>query len=464
MFNITKTKIYAIALFAIACTGFIGCKEKTILGTDVIPTVDNINTFFTDTVTMLTRNITLDSFNTSIDNGQNRFYALGVISGNSVGDDVVGKTVAGMALQFRQPQSALLLPQDSVALDSLILSIPYLRTYGDTTLPILQTFDVYRLDDPLIDTVNYYTNDMLPIDWNDKLGSVTLNLSKMDSAVVKTGKLAPQLRVNLSAALASEIYKLDSANYKTYSNFIKWLRGIAIIPADTNKGTMIGYFDQTAAKLELFTHSTKVNSKDSITYSFPNDNRYCQGYNYISRNFTDNNPLIKNYINSGNTAGDSLLFLQGDFGSTIELTFPYLGHMSNVIVNKAEFEFSIIPSMDPKKDSLYRPVSFIKAYGIDDNNKDYVLLRDYYIDANGNAAKLISDGFRKEEIVNGVRVLKYKISLTRTIQEAISSKKTNLKIRIQGNNGLLASGRSVVGGAKKSSNNAKFNLIYTKIK
>jgi hypothetical protein len=462
-----STSIPKLAIITLVSSLFIlfnSCKERTILGADLIPAIDNINTFFTDTISMVTKNITLDSANTSTTAASNRYFALGVIDGSAAADNIFGKTVANIALQFRQPQTQLSLAS-TLAADSLVLSIPFIRTYGDTASNKLQSFDVYRLEDAMLKTKNYYSNSKLSYSTANKLGTTTINLNKMDSVQVKGSKLAPQLRIKLDIALAQELLALkDTLTYKTYDSFLNWFKGLIIVPTDTNSGNMIGYFDQIGAKLDLYTHNTDVTKKDTITYTFPFDDRYCAMANLINRNFFENSPLISNYINSGNDKGDSLLFLNSNLGSTIEVSFPYLANFNKVMVNKAELEFTIITSGNTLKDSVYRPIAQLIAYGLDDSTKDYVLLKDYYLTTTGNVTKLINDGFRKVEDVNGKSVYKYRITLTRSIQEAILTKNAKFKIRLVGNNGLLASGRSLMGGASKSSFNAKFNLIYTKIK
>ena len=93
----------SLAFFAILFT-IQSCKETTVLGTDLIPKVDNINTFATDTITMVAKNVAYDSVITSGNNSSTEYFALGTIGGDANGDNALGKTVASFALQLRQPK------------------------------------------------------------------------------------------------------------------------------------------------------------------------------------------------------------------------------------------------------------------------------------------------------------------------------------------------------------------------
>jgi hypothetical protein len=105
----------------------------------------------------------------------------------------------------------------------------------------------------------------------------------------------------------------------------------------------------------------------------------------------------------------------------------------------------------------------LRATGISDQNVDY-LLSDDYVQTTSGITKIVNDGYRKNETVNSNTVVKYRLTLTKTFQKAISSHNKTLKIRIIGLNGYLGSGRSVLGGTNRILQKAKINLIFTKIK
>jgi hypothetical protein len=437
------------------------CNEKTVIGSSLVPKVDNVNTFSTDSVTMTARNVWYDSAITSTYTSTNRYYALGCINGGASGDPVFGKTVASMALQFQQEALNLSFVPDLIV-DSLVLSMPFIKAYGDTINGTTQTINVFQLSDSLSKDTNYTINRQLNYNSTKLLGSAAINFRKMSSLHLPEGDKLPQLRIALDTNLARQLINLrDTVEYKTYPSFIKWFKGLYISPADTNSGNMLGYFDYNQAIVRMYTH-TKTNPKTIInTFGFVGTN--CVHHNRIARNYSDNNPLIKNYLNGTNPKGDSILFLQSDGGSTIEITFPYLAQMQNAVVNKAELEFTVISTGDNLKDQLFRPITLLRATGINTSQVDYLLTGDYTNSTNG-ITKIINDGFKKTEYINGNEVIKYRLTLTKTIQQALSTQDNTLKIRIIGLNGLLGSGRSFIGGTNRIAQKAKINLIYTKIK
>jgi hypothetical protein len=452
--------IGSLAIFA--CIYFTSCKENTILSTSLIPKVDNINTFFTDTFSTIMNNVYFDSIITSNYTNGNKYYALGTIDGSAAVDNIFGKTVASMALQFRQPQVGISFPTDLI-IDSMVLSMPYVNTYGDTMAGGNQTFTAYQLLSAPSKDSNYYVSKQLMYNTAMPLGSATYNFKKMDSVSLLEGKKEPQFRIKLDTNLARMLVNIrDTAEYASYSKFIDYFKGIYITPSDTNSGNMIAYFDYILSKINIYTRRIAV--LDTVIYSFGFDQATCVHHNKIARNYAQNSPLINSFINSGNIKGDSLLFIQGDFGSTVQISFPNIANFENVIVNKAELEFNFIPSNNIVKDSMLRPVGLIRATGIDAVKGDYILSGDYALSSNNNIVKLINDGFRQYELINGNNVIKYKISITKTIQKAISEKNPNLKIRLLGFNGRLGGGRTMLAGSNRISQKAKINIIYTKIK
>jgi hypothetical protein len=452
-------KIYAIILVAITIIGMHSCKENTILGADVIPAIDNINTFFTDTISMIGYNQKFDSTIGSRYNANNPYAPLGCIGSNTNGDNVFGKTFGSLAIQLRQPNLGFKLPAD-VVIDSMVFSIPHFRSYGDTIIGGNQTFNVYRMANGFSKDSVYYIKQSLPYDATKLLGSATINLKKVDSLTIKGAKVTPQIRFSLDTNFARVILSQDTSVYKTFKSFVDWFGGLYITPSDTNNGNMLGYFQYDDAKLQIFTHIDTT----STIYEYKFDPNNCAHQIQLKRNYTDNSPVIANFLNTTNPKGDSLFFIQSEGGNSVVLTFPTLGNLPNCIVNKAEIEFTLISDATTAlKDSLMRPVSLVRASGINSGGVDFLLQKDY-IETSTGISKIVNDGFKSTVTENGITYTKYKLTLTRTIQDAIATHNNDLKLRIIGLNGLIGSGRSLVGGTNRISQKAKFNLIYTKIK
>lgn len=167
---------------------FYSCKENVILPSDVIPQIDNINTFGSDTFTLHTHTIYQDSLQTGGLWKNNRvassalfYHALGTIAS----DPVFGKTVAGIYLQVLPPTINFQFKTNASGtqrtIDSVILVLPYKAVYGDTIGSSMQTYNVYRsLKSFSRDSAQFeLTKDS--IDYNRLLSSLQVNLATLSS-------------------------------------------------------------------------------------------------------------------------------------------------------------------------------------------------------------------------------------------------------------------------------------------
>ncbi len=465
---INKNTFYTIAIIALWFST--ACKEKTLLNTSTIPAVDNINTFFTDTNSILVHNISRDSFqtgglNTKLDGFIQAYYpALGCINA----DPVFGSTVASLAFQVRPPKLLLKFPTDgTIITDSLILSVPFRTVYGDTTAPSPQTFNVYRLKDTLETSKRLYNNTSFNYD-PTLLGSATIDFKQMDSVLVGNVTRTPQMRIALSSAFADSLRTLtDTLEYKNATTFNAWLRGLCIVPADTNSGKAIGYFFLPNVTMTYYFRNVRTTATDTSSFVFKFDEDVCAHANRITRNpaKADANMLPK-YLNTGNPNGDSLLFVQGDFGSIIDVKFPYLHKFPNAIINKAELEFTVVDSGFPNLDTIYGNNKRLFPFKVDatDPNAE----TDAY---NSNNFTGLADGYLRPHTSNGVTKKRYLVNLNSQIQKAIATQDSTLRFHIKGLNELLpgiggqqGAYRSVVGGNNATVDRVKLNIIYTKLK
>ena len=120
-------------LFTSTLILLISCKkinESTTLGGDLIPAVDNITTFDTTlTVAAFNDTFTLTSDTTYYDRGNTHF--LGQINN----DPFFGKTDAKLFLELKPGFYKFTFGNkpDSLHIDSVVLILDYVETYGDTT-------------------------------------------------------------------------------------------------------------------------------------------------------------------------------------------------------------------------------------------------------------------------------------------------------------------------------------------
>jgi hypothetical protein len=146
-----KFTLFALILLTGFAVCFFSCKkinESTLLGDDLIPAVDNITTFDTT--------LEVQAFNDifSLTNPANSPDSIALVGsethflGNITADPLFGTSTGTVFLQLKP--SAYKLPfefknKDSlIGLDSVVLALKYVNTYGDTMLQ--QSVTVFEID------------------------------------------------------------------------------------------------------------------------------------------------------------------------------------------------------------------------------------------------------------------------------------------------------------------------------
>jgi hypothetical protein len=442
------------------------CKERAILTPEFIPAIDNINTFATDTLsltckTVLTDNLRTSGFDTTMENfniGSTAFLALGNISN----DPDFGITSASLALNLVQPKTSYVFPDTLVSIDSCVLIIPYLGSFGDTSFTSpKQNLNVYRLGEALDYKTNYYSNSTLAR--SDFLGSATFNLGKQDTQRVN-GYVGKHLRIKLNNTFAKQLVDLSGKDdYKTFNNFLKWFKGIIIEPNNTNEGNALAYINARGSFINL--HSTYKPDTGIVklisTYAF--NPSICASAMLLNRKINPSHAAYK-YINNPGPNGDSVCFLQTNTGAAMEITINNLTAFRNsvgrVAINKATFELPILAGSDPLADSMFRRCPTIKAFGVNGAGIESQLYEYDYRNNNGFYRYVIGLPVLKEV---GQKKIIYKINLIKTIQKALDEGQNSVTIRIKGVSERYAFGRAVIAGTGRIADNAKISLIYTKI-
>ena len=200
-----------IAIVASVAILFSACRrinEATELGGGLIPPVDGINTFDTS-INVQAFN---DTFGLATDSqylSKNEEYFLGRINS----DPFFGKTDARMFFELKPlfyPWYFANSKPDSLYIDSVVLVLNYIETYGDTTTP--QTINVYELDQSnnfRSDTSYLIRKDYFT--YSSLLGSRTITPSMLnDSVKAFKDTTVNQLRIRLDNTFGQRLLSYDS--------------------------------------------------------------------------------------------------------------------------------------------------------------------------------------------------------------------------------------------------------------
>jgi hypothetical protein len=341
------TIITSVVIFLSACKKI---NESTELGGGLIPPVDNITTFDTT--------LTVQAFNDTFGLANDSQYLLRTeeqFLGRINNDPFFGKTDARMFFELKPSFYKYYFPRkDSIAIDSIVLVLNYLETYGDTTVP--QTVNVYELDNSnnftsdsvYLVRVNYFTYSHL-------LGTKTFMPSILnDSIKAFRDTTVDQLRIKLDTSFARRLLTYDSTNaYLTDSAFRSKFKGFALQSMGSGNAVMGFNLGGTNTKLAIYYSFPKViggPGRDTVV-SYFNFTSLSAGANYVKRDYSGT-PFAST-IGGGE---DNLVYLQNSPGTYSTIRIPALPTLSNRVVHRAEL---IAEEVYDISDTIFTPPSFL---------------------------------------------------------------------------------------------------------
>jgi len=450
--------------------------DTTDLGNELIPAVDNVKTFET------ILDVQTDNFlfpDTTRITGSS-LHALGIIRD----DPEFGTTEAKIYTAFG-PSSYGTNPfvvQDSVVIDSIVLSLAYGGQYGDSNS--IEHLEVYQIDP----APNNFTDSVYRISTNDfavlptVLGSKDVDFKTLNDSLLyrerkDTIRTINELRIRLDTAFGRQFVNYDTAvQYKTDSAFKTYFRGLAIKAGSAGINNGLAYFDlssTTNTKLTFFTRVTNNGVIDTTTTVFA----YNSGNqaNLIKR-IPNHNYLA--YLNNG-TPNDDKVYIQSSPGSYATVKIPGLDTFKNVnrVIHRAELVIEQTPSA---QDNIYTTPSlmFIDAINAA-GDSSFAIRNDFIYTGQGN-------GYDVANLGGDFKNNKYTFNLTRYLQSVVTKQLPYYTLRIyapffadpylQGPTGTsvvmptylfvnspISLGRLVAGGGSSTTQKMKVRIIYSKI-
>lgn len=496
-----QKRILPLAITAITLISLIGWNctklDTTDIGSDLLPAVDNVNTF-ADTIPITSTQGVFLPDSTYILRTDD--HAFGVNN-----DPVFGQTNASIAFQLKpgfypffigSPGDTLNWPGGATGagVDSVVLCLKYKGIYGDSTVPLQVEVREVIDNAPYLfrDSTNKYRNvNFMPgLGANVGFSSTTsIDVTKLRDTVkykYGTGFSVNTIRIRLSTAYANALYNRDTIfgnpaknAFATDSLFRKFYNGLAVVPTGSGNELIYTNLANADTKLEIHFRRKNLGRIDTLANSlvlksefFGNAlNRSSSTANYITRS----RPALP--------SGDQEVYLQTSPGTFANLHIPALSTLSNRIVHRAELVVQEIPdnsgfadkfkvpnylyidikdSGTAKWKPIYYDLNPALAYDPDYKNSFFVNYFPNEIDF------LYFGGFIRTKPGNLGRF--YNFNITRYIQDVITNHKPNRDIRLYapfnviypqysafpiayGNN--IAYGRVKVGGG----NNPNYKMI-----
>lgn len=496
--------ITAITLFTLIswnCTKL----DTTDIGSDLLPAVDNVNTF--DTI--LDINSTQGFFNDSLSFiGKYDDYTVGSINN----DPLFGTTTASIFMQLKPPFYPYFFGNTGdtiVGLDSIVLCLRYRGFWGDSLLPV--HLDVREVSSTSIRFRDSTDKDN-PTNYSPGVMGASIGFSNIDVRTMADtirlnngrDRVINQIRIKLSQAWAQQLFGRDSilANAATnafYSDsaYRRLYNGIAVIGGGGGNGLIYASLSDTATKLEIhYKKKTSGTGKlDSVYTSFrlnpvlglgPANAPVSSTSDYIVRN--------RSGFPAGNPAtGDH--YIQTSPGTYINLKIPGLAGLSNSIVHRAEVIIEQIPTntmIDERFSGpnflyldlidtittkaywkpIYLDLNTAEAYDPDFRTSLPYIPSNFDFQYYGGYRRNKPDGF-------GNQIKHYNFNVSRYVQQILTDRTHSYDMRVYapfkirypqysinfinyGNN--IAFGRIRVGSGSNPNYKLRMRIIYSKIR
>ncbi len=387
--------------------------DTTVLGGDLIPVVDNVNTFDT-TLAVITDNDYMPDTSAITYNEDN---AVGVIN-----DPSFGGTRADIYAEIVSPSYGVSHPfsgKDSVkTIDSVVMTLSYRAVYGDSMMPLNVT--VTEID-PLANfkdsLAGYRINSAdFPLS-GPQLANTNIDITKLnDSTLVQfpgdTVKLINVLRLRLNNSIGLRLASFDTVSGAPYANdstFKTKFKGFAIKAGATGQALVYVNLLDATSNLTVYYHGPKAGKADSTlrtVFTFAP---------YMHANLVKRSPSGVYAANMGNgTANDPYLYIQSAPGSYASLKIPGLKGLTNRTIHRAELIVERDQTVTLQNDILVPPpVLFLDAVD-SSNNLRAITIPNYDFRTENNTYNLLEFGglVRPDDT--------YRFTLTRYVQGIVT--------------------------------------------
>jgi hypothetical protein len=391
--------------------------DNTIIGSDLLPVVDNVNTF--DTLIDVMAN-NFDSADCAkiypVDD-----HVLGYVSN----DPYFGKTTAAIFTELKPSNFPYSFPATAanITLDSVVLVLSYKRLYGDSVTP--QKLNVYQASPGFkFDSSSCTTQKFEPV----ALGSVIYTPANLDDSVSLTeGNSKNQLRITLSNSFGQNLLNQDTTTgFKSDSLFKNFFKGFAIVPDVSFGGNALTYYNlvDSNTKLCLYFKYNNGSVHDTVV-----------NFRLTSASATANSIIkdrtgaeIATHLNKP-PLGDDYIYLQTFPGNYAELNIPGLTNLPNKIVHRAELVMEQVFSTAPTEEYFTAP----NLLHLEIKNSD-TSLRPIPCDFNtlsGQPNFGSLGGFRTlAKDKSGNNISRYTFVVTRYIQKIVTNVTTNYVLKL----------------------------------
>ena len=481
-----------LAIVATVAVLFSACRkinDFTEVGGDLIPPIDNINTFDTSIAVQVfndTFGLATDSLRLIPDD----IHYLGLINA----DPIFGKTDARVFFELK-PDFYGHYPfarKDSLRLDSVVLVLSYADRYGDSTVP--QQLSVYELTQAfkrdsayLVRKESFTYNTSVRLNENG-LPKTIIPSALDDSIKAFRDTTAGQLRIKLDTVFGRRLLNYDTTNaYRSDSAFRSLFKGFAV-RSEAGGNAIIGLQMANSANTKLafyYKLPKKSGTFDSTAVSYFNFHSDCNSANYVKRDYSGTQVEAL----AGSAIPATLGYIQKAPGTFANIHIPGLPGLSNRVVHRAEL---IVEQVYDISDRTFPPPANMYLDAFDPTIAGSIKFRtipfsqdlsptsgfDYVgfgiapvnaLDPGGNPIKIWKFNLSRyvQHVVNGTQTpynLRLHAPLTLSGKTRTQGSNTDFDIFAGAYvNTTIATGRVRVGGGNHPTQRMRLRIIYSKL-
>ncbi|RYZ29186.1 MAG: DUF4270 family protein [Chitinophagaceae bacterium] len=396
--------------------------EATELGDELIPAVDNVNTFDTTLIVQAAYYPFEDSSRHLI----NENMALGQIN-----DPAFGATTADMFFNLSSRVYGSSPFKDTIdKIDSVVLSVAFRGSYGDT-LPSNITVQVSEINDNSFVDTALYRFDNPGFNSTAGIGTSTFNVTRFRDSIrispsgkrTDSAKVANVLRIKLNNSVGQKLAAFDTSAYRDDPTFRTKFRGLAIKTSNVS-GSVLGalaYFNLTDANTALLVYyqSKSGATRDTSVATFIHN---ANGQANSVRRTASGEYLTK----TGQSNSQKLYIQSSPRGSYIGIKIPELSSFPNKVIHRAELIAYSVPADNASGDARFvAPNRLFLDHKGENNSKDsaYFFDNDIQPGIDGSLDFTAFGGSLRSD-------QSYRFKLTRYVQGIVTRGERNDSLRL----------------------------------
>ena len=447
-----KRMLLALSVLTVGMLLVASCNEASVLGADLVEG-SQANIKHTDSITFNTITIEDDSI---LVYDPDPFLEFNNFFIGNYDDPVFGNTTANLYAQLWTGTNA---PNfEGAVLDSIVLIMRYdsTNTYGNLSSDPYR-IGVYRVTENIDNNSFYYSNDTFLYDMITPLAetddffpkySLADTVRVVDYTLSSEGDtitLPAQLRIPLSTDFGNELLDFE---YSTNAAFLEQFKGIVVKAINPTEGIMSFNLTSAVSNMTLF-YRTEDTIRQQYRYIFSSS-----GVKFSSFEHDFTGSTVEDFIEN-KADGDSLLFVQSMSGPYIKIDFPNAQNLGDIIVNKAELQFTFA-ELDNDDVTYYPPLE--RSITVFENG-GLSFISDVIL---GTATTINWFGGTVQESVDdqGDPIYTYNYNISSHFQDIVRGTLPNT-IFIRAFPAQERARRAILYGPKHSKYPAKFILTYT---